>query len=239
MPPARARALKALPGDSTTPTGRIRSPRMVERTANTRALILWSAARIIGRYGYAGCSIARVAAKAKIAHGTFYLYFPSQQALFDELLPAMQDELLNVISAAVRDAGDVYELEERGLRANFAYLKKHPFLYRVTYEAEVFSPIAFEQHFIRINRRYSRALRRIIFGGATIEKEQLDQLDAVAAMLEGARTRLLMRFGLENQKIVGLPDEIMATYLSFVKGGIEALFGEALAHRQAKDPQAA
>lgn len=206
-----------------TASGRPRSARMVERTAATHAQILWSAARIIGRYGYAGCTIARVAAKAKIAHGTFYLHFPSQQALFDELLPAMQDELLKSIGQAVREANDVYELEERGVRANFAYLKKHPYLYRVTYEAEVFAPKAFAEHISHINRRYSRALRRVVLGDAPVSPEVQQRFDIVAAMLEGARTRLLMRFGLKDQKIIGVSDEVMSAYLSFVTYGMQSL----------------
>lgn len=218
--------------DDLTPSGRKRSARMIERNTNTRAQIVEAAAKIIARYGYSGCSIARVTAKAKIAHGTFYLYFSSQQEMFDNLLPALTEDLLTAIREAVRDAKTVFELESRGLRANFLYLKKRPYLHRVTAEAEFFAPTAFDNYFMTINHRYSRSLRKMIQGDDPVDEATQQKYDAVAAMLEGARTRLLKRFGLDkSNKIIGVSDVVLETYLEFVSNGIDAVFRKAPARQ--------
>src|SRR5688500_5955432 len=65
-----------------------------ERAARTREDLLHSAARVVGEVGYRDASVQRITAEAGIAQGTFYLYFPSRQALFDELLPHFGVEML-------------------------------------------------------------------------------------------------------------------------------------------------
>ena len=207
----------------------MRSAKMVERNANMRTQILHAAARVIGRYGYSGCTIARVAARAKIAHGTFYLYFNSQQQLFDELLPSVTGEMLGMVGEAVRGAATVAEMEERGLRANFAYLKKHPYIQRLGSEAEVFAPKAKREYYDKVNRGYRRTLKRIIHGDILLTPDMQAKYDTVGAMIEGARVRLLERHGIESGKVVGVPEDAMQIYLRFVVGGIEAVFGKCAA----------
>ncbi|WP_170234989.1 TetR/AcrR family transcriptional regulator [Croceicoccus sediminis] len=193
---------------------------MLERTAATRAAILDAAAKLVGQHGYAGCSIAKVTADANIAHGTFYLHFKSQQQLFDELLPSITSELLDSIAAAMRGATGIYDLEQRSLQANLEFLKMHPYLYRVISEAEIHAPVAFARYIDEVSSRYKRFLRRIGFIGQDDEASM--ELEAFVTILEGARMRLLMRFGLEDNLIVGLPDPVIHAYLTFVVGGLEA-----------------
>ena len=60
------------------------------RAANAESVrrdLLTAAAAIVGKHGYADASIARITKQAGIASGTFYIYFSSRQALFDQLLP--------------------------------------------------------------------------------------------------------------------------------------------------------
>ena len=62
------------------------SPRQIAKNSETRRRLIEAAGLVVGKYGYAGASIARITAKAGVAHGTFYLHFANQQALFDVLL---------------------------------------------------------------------------------------------------------------------------------------------------------
>jgi AcrR family transcriptional regulator len=212
-----------------TRTGRRRSPKVLERSLKQRAQILDAAARVIGRCGYAGCSISRVAKKAKVAHGSVYLQFSSQQELFDEVLLSSVANMLEAVGQATRGARSVRELEEKGMRANLRHLTENPHLYRVSSEAEVYAPEAFKRHFDEINRRYSSAIRRLL-QSSIAEGPNLDnKVTALAAMLEGARMRLLLRFGVKEQKYIGLPDHALETYLRFVTAGIEAVLGTTFA----------
>lgn len=63
-----------------------------------RAQVLQAARRLFGEKGYHATSIHDIIAAADIARGTFYLYFESKRAIFDELL----DGLFGTLSQAVR-----------------------------------------------------------------------------------------------------------------------------------------
>ncbi|MQP64967.1 TetR family transcriptional regulator [Niveispirillum sp. SYP-B3756] len=193
----------------------------MEKNEATRLTLIEAAAKIVGRYGYSGCSIARVTAKAKVAHGTFYLHFKSQQELFDLLLPTLGARMLDKISDAVRNATSLLEVERRGLEANFAYLVAHPYMYRLMMEAELFAPTAFRAHVDMLLERYVRSLRRSLKDQEPPLYSEAE-LEQVASMLMGARSYLLMRFCAVDGKIRPLSPEMLDTYLRFVATGLKA-----------------
>ena len=63
-----------------------------------RAAVLTVARRIFSQKGYHATSINQIIEAAEIARGTFYLYFESKRAIFDELL----DHLVTTLQAQVR-----------------------------------------------------------------------------------------------------------------------------------------
>jgi len=68
----------------------------MERQAR-RAQVLRHAKRIFARKGYHRTNIADIISRARIARGTFYLYFENKKELFEELLEQVFDELGNRI----------------------------------------------------------------------------------------------------------------------------------------------
>ncbi len=210
---------KASSADEKKPGKRRRSATQIQRNEATRLQLLEAAGRVIGKYGYAGCSIARVTAKTKIAHGTFYLHFGSQQDLFDAVLPVLGERMLAVIAAAIHDPKDVIDLERRGFQANFDFLTKHPHMYRVLTEAELFAPKAYKQHVDNMVAGYARSLRRSALAHK-LEGFEADELETIATMLIGARTFLLMRYGVENNIVKQLPEGKLESYLKFIGHGI-------------------
>ncbi len=66
--------------------------------AERRAAVLGVARRIFADKGYHATSIDDIIEAAGIARGTFYLYFESKRAIFDELL----DELFVTLAATVK-----------------------------------------------------------------------------------------------------------------------------------------
>ncbi|NML90644.1 TetR/AcrR family transcriptional regulator (plasmid) [Sphingobium sp. SJ10-10] len=193
--------------------------RRAERQIATRRKILDAAARVIGRYGYVGCSVARVTAKARMAHGTFYLYFKSQQQLFDTILPTLGAEILTSIAAAIGDETDPIEIERLGFTANIAYTASHPYMNRVLYEAQLFAPKAYRRWLDGIAESYVRSFKRTLTSGpfASASDEQLHML---AIMIVNARTALLFRI---DNKTAAQPDfvkETIETYLTFVTNGL-------------------
>ena len=63
-----------------------------------RAAVLTVARRIFSQKGYHATSINQIIEAAEIARGTFYLYFESKRAIFDELL----DGLVTTLQAQVK-----------------------------------------------------------------------------------------------------------------------------------------
>src|SRR5579859_3568395 len=64
----------------------------MEREAR-REQVLRHAKRIFARKGYHRTNIAEIITRARIARGTFYLYFENKRDLFEELLAQVLDEL--------------------------------------------------------------------------------------------------------------------------------------------------
>jgi AcrR family transcriptional regulator len=197
-----------------------KSVKRLEKKAATRDRLLQTAAKIIGRYGYKGCSISRVTLRAGVAHGAFYLYFKSQQALFDELLPAVGGEMLNYISEAIRDSKGLLDLERRGLTANFEYLSKQPHMYRVLHEAELYSATAYQKHLSSMVDRYRRSLHRSLLADQLHDFSDND-LDVLATMFIGARDHLLTRYCMDGQRIRPLPPHVIDAYIKFVEHGLK------------------
>lgn len=68
-----------------------------QREARQRQ-ILDAGLRVFARKGFHQASVSDIVDEASVARGTFYLYFPSKQALFETLL----DELIAVVEQGIR-----------------------------------------------------------------------------------------------------------------------------------------
>lgn len=200
---------------------RSRRPRKsrAERTRDVREAIFRAAARVIGEYGYAESSVNRITELAGIAQGTFYLYFESRQALFDELLAHEGRDLLLAMREAVKGAKNFYEVEERGYRAFFAYMRAHPWMFRVLKEAEVAAPQAHRRYLSLMIGYYTASLKRSVATGE-IRRYRDSELEALAHMLTAARTAVYRRFVKSARVPARTVEMAVGTYMKLVTGGI-------------------
>src|SRR3954464_11536984 len=77
-----------------------------------RAQLLAAAREVLAQHGYERTTVSSIASKASVAQGTFYLYFPSKEAL-----PAALSELVaEQMGAAAERAAERGTLED-GLHA--------------------------------------------------------------------------------------------------------------------------
>src|SRR5271163_2712802 len=79
------------------PHGENRAPRTLMERQARRAQVLRHAKRIFARKGYHRTNVADIIARARIARGTFYLYFENKRDLFEELLEQVLRELAHRI----------------------------------------------------------------------------------------------------------------------------------------------
>lgn len=86
-----------------------RTPAVQERLDATRRTIVDAALRLVAEQGYAGCSVALVAAAADVATGTVYRHFPDKGALFAEVFRTATQREVDAVAAAAARPGTVSE----------------------------------------------------------------------------------------------------------------------------------
>lgn len=185
----------------------------------TRKALFAAAARVVGQDGYADASVAKITALADVAQGTFYNYFASQQDLFDQLLPALGEQLLDRIRERLAGIDDDREREELRFRIFFDYVRESPEFYRILNEAEVISPKAYADHMTNMADSYVRAMGKSIERGAMAGFERRE-LEVVAYILLAARNYLAYRYTYRNGDAGPLPEWVVRTYMRFVAGGL-------------------
>jgi AcrR family transcriptional regulator len=187
-----------------------------ERSEETRTRLIQAGARIVGRYGYEGASIARITARAKVALGTFYRHFRSRQEFFDQLLPAMGNHLLAFIQARVdRDVVGA-EREEQRLRAYFEFLDEHPWYHRLLNESEVMAPKAHAIYFELMTSGLVRSFQRSQTRGELLAFKK-KELETVAYIVMASRVYLAQQYAATNGVVHEPPPEVLATYNKFIQ----------------------
>jgi AcrR family transcriptional regulator len=124
----------------------------VERNAWTKQKIFDAATRIVGKFGYAEASVARITEQAGVAQGTFYNHFENRQELLDQLLPKIGMDMVHFIRARTGTAHAARQEIER-FSAFFEFIREVPEFLRILNEAEFFAPIGYpRQYFDRLRQ---------------------------------------------------------------------------------------
>jgi AcrR family transcriptional regulator len=84
-----------------------RTPKVQARMDSQRAAILKAAVDLLSEQGYAGCSMAAVAARAGVATGSVYKHFPGKTELVVELLRYVVTHEVDAVSQAADQPGDL------------------------------------------------------------------------------------------------------------------------------------
>jgi AcrR family transcriptional regulator len=170
-----------------------RKPTRAERNEGVKRRLFEAAAQIVGELGYAEASVARITALAGVAQGTFYNHFPSRQALMDELLPTLGQEMARFIQDRTEAIQPEAAREIARFQAFFDYLRDNPGFLRILNEAEFAAPAAFHRHIENMAGPYRRILQRARQRGE-LESFSDGELEVVVHILMGARSYLSERF---------------------------------------------
>ena len=107
--------------------------------------------------------------------GTFYLYFDSKKAIFDELVRDLNRRVRHAMKEGSSQGTTRLEAEVLGFEAYFRFTAEHPALYRIIRQAEFVSPEMLRYHYDRLSRGYIEALR------AAVESGEIGELDPEVA----------------------------------------------------------
>ena len=173
---------------------------LTERGQQTRRRLLEAAEQVFADLGYHEASIVKITEHARVALGTFYLYFDSKQSIFDELVLDLNGRVRYSMSEAMSGAANRIEAESRGFEGFFRFTAQHPALYRVVREAEFVSPQTLRLHYERIVEGYRAGL-----DAAQLDGEIAEELDTevVAWALMGAGELIGMRYLLWERDAAG------------------------------------
>jgi AcrR family transcriptional regulator len=189
---------------------------------------------MVGLHGYSEASVSRIVERAGLAQGTFYLYFESRQDLFDQLLPEVGAQALAYIRERVGAASDFMTVEERGMRAFFAYVIENPAYFRIFSEAEVAAPAAYKRYTSDRTGRFLDSITAAWRRGE-IRGYAEHELGVLTQVMLAARVYLFQEYAGPARRPKAMPDWVIATYLKFIRRGIGFLDGEVPASGASSD----
>lgn len=190
-----------------------------ERNDAVKRRLFEAAAKVVGRYGYADASVARITDLAGVAQGTFYNHFESRQELLDQLLPTIGLEMVQFIRERTEAAPTEAEKEVARFRAFFDFLREVPEFPQILNDAEVFAPAGFQQHLDNIASGYVRVLKRGR-GPAGVGDFSDEEIEAVVHILMGARSYLSRRYASPGEEGAAVPEHVVSAYAKLLRGGL-------------------
>ena len=151
-----------------------------KRGLDTRRRLLDAAESVFGELGFHEASVVKITEAAGVAAGTFYLYFDSKKAIFDELVRDLNRRIRQSMREGSDRGASRIEQELLGFEAYFRFTSEHPALYRIIRQAEFVSPEMLRYHYDKLSENYVEALRSAVGTG---EIGQLNPDVAVWALM--------------------------------------------------------
>jgi AcrR family transcriptional regulator len=136
-----------------------------QRGLDTRRRLLDAAEQVFGELGYHDASMVKITEAAGVAQGTFYLYFDSKKAVFDELVRDLNQRVRHAMKEGSTRGRTRLEAELLGFRAYFRFTAEHPAHYRIIRQAEFVSPEMLHYHYERLAQGYVEALAEAVGSG--------------------------------------------------------------------------
>lgn len=191
----------------------------VERNAWTKQRIFEAATKVVGTYGYAEASVARITEQAGVAQGTFYNHFANRQELLDQLLPKIGMDMVRFIRDRT-STGHAARQEIERFAAFFDFIREVPEFLRILNEAEFFAPRGHQKHLENVATAYIRILQRAREAGSVVDYSD-EEFEAIVHMLMGARGYLSLRYSYaEDGGVVDVPQHVRTAYEKLITRGL-------------------
>lgn len=190
-----------------------------EKNDDVKRRLFEAAAKMVGRYGYADASVARITDAAGVAQGTFYNHFENRQELLDQLLPVIGQHMVGFIRTRIDQASSEVEKEVTRFRAFFDFLKETPEFLRILNEAEVYAPEGYQRHLDNISAAYVRLLKRARGPGRVGEYTD-EELEVIVHVLMGARGYLSRRYAYGEDGPQAVPEHVFSAYEKLISAGL-------------------
>lgn len=152
-----------------------------QRGQATLDRILAAAEHELYKKGYHGTSINDITYKAKVAPGTFYIYFQDKLSLYQYLLTSYSHQIRQHIAISVKDCKTRKEAERTGLKAFLIFIREHKYIYNIIWESLYIDKSLFVKYYSDFAHYYVKHIEE------SQNKHEMKQYDptTVAYMLMG------------------------------------------------------
>lgn len=187
---------------------------VTQRGQETRARLLAAAEKVFGERSYFQVSIADITREAGTGNGTFYLYFPSKEEAFRELVQQRGHELRMITRMATDSSQTRFEAERAGFAAFFEFIDQHRDLYRVVRQAEFVDQALFQEYYRVFADGYCAAL------SAAMDRGEIARVDpeVLAYCLMGIGDFIGMRWVVWSEDPI--PAKTFEEAMSFIRYGL-------------------
>lgn len=159
----------------------LKTPRTA-RGRNTQAKILKAAEIEFGERGFHEASITGITQRARVALGTFYVYFSSKEELFRALVIYMGKVTRAVVSEKVAGAPDRLTAERLGIEAFIELTRSHKHNYRIINEAQFVAEDAYRDYYRFFAEAYRHNLAKAAEAGEIREGHEEERAWALIGM---------------------------------------------------------
>ncbi|MCW5704625.1 MAG: TetR/AcrR family transcriptional regulator [Bradyrhizobium sp.] len=204
---------------TTSASAKVTKLNRVERNAWTKQKIFEAATKVVGKYGYAEASVARITEQAGVAQGTFYNHFVNRQELLDQLLPKIGMDMVRFIRDRT-GTGHAARQEIERFAAFFDFIREVPEFLRILNEAEFFAPRGYQKHLDNVATAYVRILQRARESGSIVDYSD-EEFEAIVHMLMGARGYLSLRYSYAaDGGVIDVPVHVKTAYEKLITRGL-------------------
>jgi len=188
------------------------------RGQRTLRKILDAALEEFGEKGFSEGSIVGITSRARVALGTFYTYFDSKEAVFQELVRDMSGQVRDHVAPALQSASGTLEAEGLALQSFLEFVVTHRQVYRIIDEAEFVDPEGFRKHYVTTAERIAARLQSGKEKGEVVKTESPLATEVEAWAIMGMNVFLGLRFGVWGEDS---PEEVTRVANQLIRRGLK------------------
>lgn len=180
----------------------------------TRKKLLDTALEVFGENGYFESSIVEITLKAGVAQGTFYNYFPTKKAIFDELIYELSTDLRQHIKKAIEEHENFHNKQQIGFLAFFQWVISKPNLYSVVQQSVLVDKKLYRWYYEKLALGFVNSVEK----GIEMGECRTVNAETIAYCLMGIGQFIGMRHCYwENEEV---PIEVIEDIMDFIMKGV-------------------
>jgi len=170
--------------------------------------IIKAGKKLFAEAGYQATSINDIIAKAKVAAGTFYIYFDNKLALYLYLVDYYRVTIRKASVMAIEGLTNRRDMERAGLKAFIDYVRMDPLAYKVIWESLFVDYAIFKEYYESFAQSYIYHLKHFVTNGEI--RDDID-LETVSYVLMGIANfvglQILFRPTVDDAEVARVVDE--------------------------------